>query len=387
MAGERHAEICGAGLAGLTTATVLARAGWSVSVHERADEIREVGAGIYLKNNLLSVLEHLGVAEQVRTGGIVLERSQMRDGRGAILQDHDLADHRRTWMCPRENLIRALAGAARQAGVEVRLGSRVVAARPEGVVRNERGETFEADVVIAADGVSSAVRESLGLTAQYQRLATVATRYLLPTRSVWPEPITAMHWSGRRRVGVAAASRDQTYVYMICPTDDGRGVTVPVDVASWSASFPALDAIFKEIERGGSESIQHQYNIVRCCRWVAGRVALVGDAAHAQPPTLGQGGGLALANSYALAQHLVGNPGRDVTDVLRSWERECRPLTDRTQRWAMGLDRITNRWPTALLPLRTGLLWVMGRSSFIQGRMRAAERFDGTVRTARARLG
>ncbi|GHE36142.1 monooxygenase [Streptosporangium violaceochromogenes] len=373
---ERRAHVCGAGLAGLTTATVLARAGWSVTVHERATEVREVGAGIYLKNNLLSVLEHLGIADQVLSHGIVLERSQMRDGSGAVLQDHELNGHRRTWMCPRESLIRALADAATAAGAQLKLGSRVVAATPDGVVSNDRGEQFHADVVIAADGVSSAVRESLDLTAHYQRLETVATRYLLPSRTAWPEAITAMHWAGRRRVGVSAVSDDQTYVYLICPADDRVGTRVPVEVRNWSDSFPALTSIFAEIRHHGTEAIQHQYNIVRCRRWVAGHVALVGDAAHAQPPTLGQGGGLALANGHSLAQMLVTRHSDPIDDILRAWERRCRPLTNRTQRWAMSLDKITNRWPAPLLPIRSVLLGVMGRP-FIQDRMRAAERFDG----------
>jgi 2-polyprenyl-6-methoxyphenol hydroxylase-like FAD-dependent oxidoreductase len=360
---------------------VLARAGWSVTVHERADEIREVGAGIYLKNNLLSVLEHLGLAEDVLAGGIILERSQMRNGKGAILQDHDLEGHRRTWMCPRENLIRALTTAAVGAGVELRLGSRVVAATPEGVIRNAQGEQFAGDVVIAADGVSSAVRESLDLTTRYRRLETVATRYLLPSRTTWPEPITAMHWSGRRRVGVSAASQGQTYVFMICPTDDRAGTSVPVDVRSWARSFPVLEPIFTELRHHREDAIQHRYNIVRCRRWVSGRVALVGDAAHAQPPTLGQGGGLALANGHVLARELADRQSDPVEDVLRDWERLCRPLTHRTQNWAMGLDKITNRWPSPLLPMRSLLLEVMGRP-FVQDRMRAAERLDGTVATA-----
>src|SRR6266550_4409616 len=69
MRKQRHAEIAGAGTAGLIAATLLARAGWSVRVHERADVIREIGAGIFLHNNGLLVLEETGLMDELAPRG------------------------------------------------------------------------------------------------------------------------------------------------------------------------------------------------------------------------------------------------------------------------------------------------------------------------------
>lgn len=379
MGKERTAQIIGGGLAGLTAATLLARSGWSVVLHERSTEIREVGAGIYLKNNLIAVLELLGIADQVRSDGVVLERSQMRNGGGVILQDHQLSGIRRTWMSSRNTLIRALAGAAADAGVDIRLGSKVISAEGDGAIKEKDGTVERADVVIAADGVSSMIRQALGLTTQYDRLSSVATRYLIPSREAWPMPITAMHWSGRRRIGVSAVSQDDTYVYMIAPSDDADGIRLPCDFASWNSAFPALGGVLDEIRHHDIEAFQHQYNIVHCRRWSEGRVALVGDAAHGQPPLLGQGGALAMSNAARLAQRLVADGGTSVPQTLARWEAEVRPVTEATQRWSVRMNTITDSWPRSLRPLRAPLLRLMGRET-IQKRMRAAEAFDVRIR-------
>ena len=74
----RHCEIAGAGIAGLTTACVLAQRGWSVQVHERSPELREMGAGIYLKLNSLIVLKELGLYDEVRSVGDRSRRPHFR---------------------------------------------------------------------------------------------------------------------------------------------------------------------------------------------------------------------------------------------------------------------------------------------------------------------
>ena len=81
----RHAEISGAGIAGLTTACVLAQRGWSVRVHERTGELREMGAGIYLKINSLQVLEEIGVLDELEAGGTLLRKGYITDRAGETI--------------------------------------------------------------------------------------------------------------------------------------------------------------------------------------------------------------------------------------------------------------------------------------------------------------
>lgn len=372
MTEELHAEIAGGGIAGLALGTMLRMRGWSVRVHERNEHIREVGAGIYLRPNPMRVLDVLGVGEELRRHGMRLERATYRDGvTGAYTQRHRSRVDHEMWICPRQTLIQELERNARESGVEIELGSEVQGADPDGILRTSKGE-FRGDLVVGADGIASPVRESLGLTKERKRLPTLATRYLPPTREIEPEPQTTMYWSGSRRIGIAACSEDSCYIYMICPEEDEKGASIPMDVESWSESFPILAPVLEKIQH--LPAIQHNYAIVRCHSWHKGRVAIIGDAAHGLPPLLGQGAGLALSNANAVAT-MVGSSRDTIPADLAAWESSYRHYADRTQFWSMHLDAITNHWPRQLLSLRKPYLRALGKSSRMQHLMRVADTF------------
>jgi 2-polyprenyl-6-methoxyphenol hydroxylase-like FAD-dependent oxidoreductase len=367
---ERRVEVAGAGIAGLSVAIMLARHGWRVRVHERADQVREIGAGIFLKENSLTVLDKLGVLPALRPRGIRLERAEVRDHAGRLLQRRSLAAGNTVINFPRQALIETLHAAAVEAGAEVRTGSEVAAAEPAGTLVLSSGERLTADLVIGADGQGSAVRESLRLTGRHRALSTMSTRYLLPSRLPSPENITCESWSGRRRIGIAACTDEDTYVYLACPVTDRAGCEQPLNVAAWTSSFPALRPVFALLHE--SQPTQFPYPFVRCRSWAAGAVALIGDAAHALPPTLGQGSGLAIANAMALVEHLERHAA--VPDALREWEARQRPVTDITQRWSRRYDALTAFWPRRLRALRSGIIWAFGRSHYLNRRMRIADR-------------
>jgi len=113
---ERHAEIAGAGFAGLTAACALAQRGWSVRVHERADRLRTTGAGIYIYENGLRVLEAVGAYDAAVKGAPFAHTREVRDGRGQLISTHSWKASR-VFSILRQNVINALADAAGRAGV------------------------------------------------------------------------------------------------------------------------------------------------------------------------------------------------------------------------------------------------------------------------------
>ena len=381
MSNRPRAEIAGGGIAGLASAIMFARRGWDVHVHERNEQIREVGAGLFLRTNPLRVLEYMGLREAVSSEGWNLAISEMRDGKGRLMQnvEMDRVDQR-LWICPRQVVIKTLEAAAREAGVTIWEGSQVVGARAEGVLLLASGEEREADIVVGADGVSSPVRESLGMTRTRLRLPTLATRYMAQTTSVGrvSSPVSTMYWSGKRRIGVSSCSPTETYVFMISPEDDEAGKAIPMDVESWTRSFPVLEELLAGL--APLPAIQHNYNLVQCSNWQKGKVAILGDAAHALPPLLGQGAGLALSNSYALVKTVADFPD-DVSAKLPEWEAGHRHFADQTQKWSMRLDTVTNKWPTPLLFARRYFLWSLGRKS-VHSTMRVADSFPIEARAA-----
>lgn len=367
------AEIIGGGISGLFSGILLARDGWCVRVHERGDSIREIGAGIFLKNNSISLLERLGIAAPIFQKAIKLQRAEIRDHRNALLQRRVLNDRARVWNVPRPDLVLGLAEAARAAGAEIVTGSEVASVDAHGHVRFADGGTASADLVVACDGFRSRVRAELGLEVEARELQNGATRFLVPRDAFEAEDITREWWSGRRRVGIAPATSGLTYAYMSCPQSDAAGAALPVDVASWQRSFPML-APFLDKLRTAEGGTRFAYVHVRCSRWSKGRVAIVGDAAHALPPTLGQGAGLSLMNAYALAQEL--RMSDDVTAALAAWEARIRYVTDQTQAWALRYDALMSGWPLWLSSVRRAIIWGFGRSPQLNARMRIADRVD-----------
>ena len=175
MAGMKgHIEIAGAGLSGLAAATAFARCGWNVRVHERSDQLREIGAGIFMWENGLRVLEAIGAYDEATAGGECDEYWEILDERERLLQSGWMMGGTRLYTVLRSTLHQALAQAATRAGAEIVLSSRVVRATPDGEIFLEGGEKRKADLVIGADGVSSVVRDFLGLLKKSSICKTAA---------------------------------------------------------------------------------------------------------------------------------------------------------------------------------------------------------------------
>jgi 2-polyprenyl-6-methoxyphenol hydroxylase-like FAD-dependent oxidoreductase len=368
----RRAQVAGGGYAGLIAATLLAQRGWQVTVHERSEAVREIGAGIFLHNNGLVVLEEADLMPELAPMGTRLLWDRMVDHRGRTMQRRDLSGpNTRRWSFPRQAPIEVLHTAARRLGVEILTGSAIREARSEGVLVGEDGREHRGDLVVGADGYRSAVRGSLDLTRLERRLPTTSIRFLLPGRELTPDPPgSTEYWSRRRRIALAACGPDHTYCYLACPESDEAGSEVPVNVESWSDHFPRLRPVFELLHR--SEAYKAHYSLVEARAWSRGRVVLLGDAAHALPPTLGQGSNLAMSNARSLVTFL--ESANDVPAALLAWERAVRDTTEATQRWARYYDQVTKYWPNALSGVRARIIWAFGASPQLSARMRRADR-------------
>ena len=363
----RHAEIAGGGIAGLSAAIVLARLGWSVRVHERSPEIRESGAGIFLRKNSIDVLEKIGAFADLAPQGVKILKARIADREGRVRQEFDVTPSR-LHCVPRQALVDVLAQTARSAGAQIEFSSTAIAAEEAGVLVLGDGQRLRADLIIVADGFRSPVRQSLVPEARYWELKTAVNRHFIPTREIATEPVTSQHWSGNRRIGITPTSETHTYVYTVCRDTDTAGRALPLDVDNWTKAFPSLRHKLEVIS--AAPVTQYSYHLVRCPRWHRGRVAIIGDAAHGLPPTLGQGAGLTLMNAYALTLALDCN--RAVEETLPVWESAVRFVTDRTQWWALRYDSLTRQWPEALSLLRTAIIWAF-RLPALNRRMRIAD--------------
>lgn len=367
---KKCASIAGGGIAGLSLGLMLARVGWTVRIHEQAEAIREVGAGIFLRNNSIEVLEEFGVLDSLRAKGTELTTQFTVDRSGKVMEKRALSGQGRVTVLERQALVDELRHAALAAGVEIVTSSRAVDISPEGVLTLEGGETERADLVVAADGIWSKLRPKLGLAQSPQKLPTTINRFLLPHRKFTPEPFHFEHWGVNRRIGIAPSGPNSTYIYQVCRVQDTAAGNLPTDAALWTRSIPGLEALFEDM--AVSPGIPHQYLVVHCPHWSQGHAAIVGDAAHGLPPTLGQGAGLSIMNARGLTAALTLES--DVPTALRNWETLTRHITDRTQGWAVRFDVFANRFPDSLAFMRWPVAWSFKNVPALNKRMRIAER-------------
>ncbi|MEL6533580.1 MAG: FAD-dependent oxidoreductase, partial [Pseudomonadota bacterium] len=154
--------ILGAGVAGLTAGLALARRGWRVRVLEQAPALADLGAGLQVSPNGLAVLRALGLEEALMAHTLASEGAVLRDGlSGADVARIPLSDRYR--LTHRVALIGILAEAAREAGVDLRLGQRIEDLTLGAPVRLHLagGEKVETGLVIGADGIKSKLRRAL----------------------------------------------------------------------------------------------------------------------------------------------------------------------------------------------------------------------------------
>jgi len=356
---ERHAEIVGAGFAGLTAACALAQRGWNVRVHERADRLRTTGAGIYIYENGLRVLEAVGAYDAAVNGAPFAHTREVRDGDDRLISTHRWAGSR-VFSVVRQNVINALAAAAVCAGVEIVTDSVATAATADGELALADGRKLKADLIVGADGSNSRLRDSLGLLAKRKYLVDGCTRLLMDKtaaeRAATEGAKTIEYWSGTRRLLYTPCSETDIYIALTMLDNDDIAKAVPVRKDEWKRAYPHLEAL---IDRIGEQGRYDRFELIKLKRWSAGRTAIVGDAAHALPPNIGQGGGCAMMNALSLAVYLERE--NNVPGALEAWEREERPLTEHTQRISYFLGLPTT-WPPSL---RTAALGIAGRSKWL----------------------
>jgi 2-polyprenyl-6-methoxyphenol hydroxylase-like FAD-dependent oxidoreductase len=365
----RHAEVAGAGLGGLAVGIALAQRGWSVRIHERASQLRMFGAGIWLWENGLRSLDALGVEKAATKRARRIETLKARDQDGKVLMHREFGARDRMMLPPRADLYDALIERAGDLGVDIRTESPIVGATPEGELQQEDGTVLQADLVVAADGAFSRVRESLLLTRRIDYLDEGYTRLLIPRREGDPMTEITEYWNASRRLLYDPCTDDLNYVCLCCNVEDDAGRRVPVDKGSWLESFPHLGGIIERFDEVGRWDRALR---VTCRAWSRGQAVLVGDAAHAQPPNLGQGANLTFQNALSLAAYL--DQQGSVPEALQTWEARERPLTDHVQKWTDVYGRVASAWPDRFAKQRSQVLELASKVPWVDRQMNKAAR-------------
>jgi 2-polyprenyl-6-methoxyphenol hydroxylase-like FAD-dependent oxidoreductase len=336
-------EIAGGGIAGLTTGLAFARKGWRVRVHEQDSDLRILGAGIYIWENGLRVLDALGVLHAVIADAIPAWRHEKRDRNGVLFAENRLAPDFRLYVPLRESLLLALYDALREAGGEVVFNSRALSADPGGWLQFADGSGACADLVVAADGINSPIRDSLGLLRWRRSVNQFGYRAMIRREpGELRSDIGRSHcesWNGSRRLLYAPCTEEFAYVQLTSVKGDDDANRLPIDRDLWRSWFPVFGWI---IDRLPDDGRGDWFELIRTTDWAKGRVALVGDAASGQPPFLGQGGGCAMMSAFTLAE-AVDRAG-DVGAGIAAWQHRERSFTEWVQQVAYWYGQLA-LWP------------------------------------------
>ncbi|MEU0542236.1 FAD-dependent monooxygenase [Nocardia sp. NPDC005978] len=314
------ALIVGGGIAGLATAIAFDRRGWEVEVLERAPELTAVGAGISLWSNALRALDELGVGERIRERAVEDAAAGIRDARGRWLSRTDTAALRARHGSPvvlhRADLLEILRAAAPESAV--RTGISVTEARADGSVLHSAGVS-RGDVVVGADGIHSVVRRAVCGVVEPRYSGYTAWRMVVtPT-----EPLGDLgeSWGRGERFGFAALADGRVYCFAAANipagAPDGGLPELRRRFRDWHAPIPAL------LAAADADTVLRNdiYELPPLDTYVSGRLVLVGDAAHAMTPNLGQGACQALEDAVVLAR-VVATGGK-----LSAYDAERRPRT------------------------------------------------------------
>jgi 2-polyprenyl-6-methoxyphenol hydroxylase-like FAD-dependent oxidoreductase len=344
------AVVVGGGIAGLASAIGLAQAGWRVTVLDRAPAFGEVGAGLSVTGNGMTALGALGLDEAVRAVGCQTTVAGYQDSHGHWLMRLPATQDPRAvttiWGLHRQRLHDVLRAAAEAADVELVTDAEVTAVRP-GVPGGERAAvtltttTLPADLVVAADGVRSAVRTQLFPAVKPRYGGSTSWRAVIPDTREKEGLIQA--WGPGTEFGALRVSDSQLYWYgyFVHPAE----TAFPDELAAARAKFAAWAPWIRDLVNATTADQLMRHDVYHLPQgpgsYVSGRVVLVGDAAHAALPTSGQGAASALEDGVCVGRIIAApvNQGGDLAGQLTAYDQARRPRCQRTVRTGIMVAR------------------------------------------------
>jgi salicylate hydroxylase len=342
-AASLRVAIVGGGIGGVAAAIALLQRGMDVRVYEQASALTEVGAGVALQPNGVRMLRRLGLGEEVARRGARWVDPQFHRTDGTFIArmwPPELGKQIEFYGMHRADLLGMLV-ARLPAGV-VQTGHRCTGFEQDdeqAIVTFANGERAAADVVVAADGIHSALQQYVVAPSAPLPSGSVAYRGVVPAASVsWPAG-AMRNWLGAGKHFLVYPVRGGellNYVGFV-PTDEQmkESWSAPGDPAALAREFagwdPLVEAIIAQVDTTFRWGL---YDREPLPSWTLGRLTLLGDAAHPMLPHVGQGANQAIEDGVALAA-VLGTANRTTAPrALRMYESVRRERTTRVQRGA-----------------------------------------------------
>lgn len=324
--------IIGGGITGLTTALALHKVGITPVVYERATALNEIGAGVWLQPNAIQVLQWLGLENEIRQAGCVLNKMEICDPqikpvkkmKEAVVEDQY---GNRTIAIHRGKLQTILYQAFEKVG-KVHLGMNYKSHRStDNIYQIEfESSSTSADIILGADGIHSKVRRTLGLPSNYRYSEQICSRGI--SKIQLPDALKNEGkelWGKNIRFGFSEISDGLVYFFTVvnhkqCP----KGITSE----NLANTFQNFHPIVSEIIRASNDIFTTELtDLTRLDTWHQGSVCLLGDAAHATTPNMGQGACQGIEDAFHLA-HFIQQMEGPMDQVFEKFETSRRKKVD-----------------------------------------------------------
>jgi 2-polyprenyl-6-methoxyphenol hydroxylase-like FAD-dependent oxidoreductase len=323
--------IIGGGIAGLTTALALKNEGISSIVYERADQLNEVGAGIWLQPNALKVLNHLGLREKILENAVQLDRVDITESQlnsfqngNAIVQDNEgnkiLSIHRAKLQ---QLLFEALPKDTVKLGHEFKSFT-----QNSSKIELEFDHTsIDADYVLGADGINSKLRKQLFPKSALRHSGQTCWRGI--AKISLPKELQNLGreaWGYNVRFGFSQVSEDLVYWFSVAKAKPFQKDDKSKIKGQLSEKFRKFHPIVNQIINATDEQKIIRGDLMdlrRLDKWHHQYIALIGDAAHATTPNMGQGAGQGIEDAYVMAKLFSQNQASEkLFETFESLRRE-----------------------------------------------------------------
>lgn len=336
--------IVGGGIAGLTTAIALEQVGFETAVYEASPQLSVAGAGIWMATNAMQVFHRLGLAEEVNAQGISLDRIEVADHKMKSIQATEQLLFVETFGYGVTSILRSRLRdiLVSHYGKQIHCGKKLqkVESDEKGVQAFfEDGTSTTGDILIGADGIHSTVRHQLVPSARIRYAGQTCWRGIAPISLQAPlEKACVETWGKDYRFGLSVISDTEVYWFAVAKAPEGqrdeenRKAKLTKMYADFGDPIPAIIAVTPE-----TRIIRNDISDLKPIpKWYQGRVCLIGDAAHATTPNMGQGGGQAVEDAWFLSQILKEESRPE--DAFKRFQEKRRKKVDQVVRtsWQIG---------------------------------------------------
>ncbi|MCT4582913.1 MAG: FAD-dependent monooxygenase [Flavobacteriales bacterium] len=302
--------IIGAGIAGLTLGIALQKKGIAFEIYEAFDTVKDLGAGIMLANNAMQVYQKLGLTSEIAAKGREYHALNIVDGKMNILSSmgaNTYSEHKiESYAIHRSTLQQVL---LKQVPTEkLHLGKKVAAIEKQAaftIVKFHDGTQIKASVLIGADGIHSEVRQSIGSKNEIRNAHQICWRGIANIEL--PKEYThQLHeiWADGKRFGFVQIATDKVYWYALKDSKQRETITIKELLVLFQNFHPVVNKIIAQTD-GDKLLTNEMLDLKPLTQWFQGNICLIGDAAHATTPNMGQGACQSIEDAYVLSEELA----------------------------------------------------------------------------------